>query len=113
MPRYLDVRHTVLIVVGYGILPEIEDRPLAYELKTAIDSRGTGDRQRGAVVVTDVELPVVYMRDQHVFVQVDGRSKRAAIWGMDQRGTRDAVDLFVKDGFLDRFLESLWRRAGG
>ncbi len=141
MPRYLDVRHTVLIVVGYGILPEVEDRPLAYGLKTEIDSRGAGDHQRGAVVVTDVwmlnqdmapmfpaialggpavngfaaqiyeEMPVAYMRDQHVFVQVDGRAKRAAIWGMDHGGTRDAADVFVKDGFLDRFLEGLWRHS--
>jgi hypothetical protein len=58
------------------------------------------------------ELPVAYMRDQHVFVQVDRLGKRAAIWGMDQRGTRDATDVFLKDGFLDRFLEGLWRRAG-
>ena len=27
MPRYFDIRSTVLIVVGYGILPEEEDRP--------------------------------------------------------------------------------------
>ena len=32
MSRYFDVRSTVLLVVGYGILPEEEDRPIAYEL---------------------------------------------------------------------------------
>jgi hypothetical protein len=137
MPRYLDVRRTVLIVVGYGILPEQEDRPLAYEIKGAIDSRGAGDEHR-AVVVTDVwalnqemaalfarialggpgvnafaaqiyeELPVVAMREQRAFVQMEG--KRALVWGMDHRSTRDAADLFVKDGHLDRFLERAWRR---
>jgi hypothetical protein len=143
MPRYLDVRHTVLIVVGYGILPEEEDRPIAYELKRAIDSRGAGDEQRSAVVVTDVwmlnqemaamfpaiaiggpgvnafaaqiyeELPVAYARDQRVLIQVaEGQGKRALVWGMDHRGTRDAADRFVKDGFLDRFLERVWRRQG-
>ena len=39
MSRYFDVRSTVLLVVGYGILPEEEDRPIAYELKRAINSR--------------------------------------------------------------------------
>jgi hypothetical protein len=38
--------------------------------------------------------------------------KRAALWGLDQRGTRDAVELFVKDGLLDRFLDLVWHRAG-
>jgi len=28
MPRYFDVRTTVLLVVGYGILCEEEDRPV-------------------------------------------------------------------------------------
>ena len=32
MPRYFDLRSTVLIVVGHWILPEEEDRPLAYDL---------------------------------------------------------------------------------
>jgi hypothetical protein len=142
MPRYLDVRRTVLIVVGYGILPEAEDRPVAYELKRAIDSRGGGDEERVALVVTDVwalnqemagmfatigiggpgvnayaaqvyeELPVAYTRDRRVFVQVEaGRGKRALVWGMDCRGTREAADTFVKDGLLDRFLDRVWSRC--
>src|SRR5262245_58180461 len=109
MPRYLDVRHTVLIVVGYGILPEEEDRPLAYELKHAIDARGGGDEHRSAIVVTDVwtlnqamagmfpaialggpgvnafaaqiyeEVPVAYTRDEHVFVQIDAPPGKRAL----------------------------------
>ena len=54
MPRYFDIRSTVLIVVGYGILPEEEDRPLAYDLKRAIAARSQGEEGRGAVVVTDM-----------------------------------------------------------
>ena len=38
MPRYFDIGSTVLIV-GYGILPEEEDRPVAYDLKRACSSR--------------------------------------------------------------------------
>ncbi len=141
MPRYFDIRTTVLIVVGYGILPEEEDRPIAYELKRAIDSRGEGAENRSAVVVTDVwmlnqemaelfpaiavggpgvnafaaqiyeELPLAFTRDQQVFVQMDPDvGKRAALWGMDQRSTREAIEVFVKDGFLDRFLDLVWHR---
>jgi hypothetical protein len=141
MPRYFDFRSTILLVVGYGILPEEEDRPLAYELKRAISSRSEGVESRGAVVVTDMwmvnqemaelfpaiavggpgvnalaaqiyeELPVAFTRDQHVFIQMDQESgKRAALWGMDHGATRDAVEIFIKDGFLDRFLELVWTR---
>lgn len=139
MARYFEIRSTVLLVVGYGILPEEEDRPIAYDLKRLINTRGQGSRS--AVVVTDMwtlnqemaeffpaiaiggpgvnafttqiyeELPVVFTRDQRVFVQMNpDHGKRAAVWGMDQPATREAVDVFVKDGFLDRFLELIWHR---
>jgi hypothetical protein len=141
MPRYFDIGSTVLIVVGYGILPEEEDRPIAYDLKRAIASRGVGVESRGAVVVTDMwmvnhemaelfpaiavggpgvnafaaqiyeELPVAFTRDERVFIQMSaGAGKRAALWGMDHEATREAVGRFVKDGFLDRFLDTIWKR---
>ncbi|HEY4909088.1 MAG TPA: hypothetical protein VIJ73_06285 [Methylomirabilota bacterium] len=142
MPRYFDIRSTVLIVVGYGILPEEEDRPLAYELKRAIAARGQATEGRGAVVVTDMwmvnqemaelfpaiavggpgvnafaaqiyeELPVAFTRDERVFIQMsDQPGKRAALWGMDEGTTREAVERFVKDGLLDRFLDLVWKRT--
>lgn len=141
MPRYFDIRSTVLIVVGYGILPEEEDRPVAYDLKRAIGSRSEGVENRSAVVVTDMwmvnqemaelfpaiavggpgvnafaaqiyeELPVAFTRDQQLFIQMDQEGgKRVALWGMDQGSTREAVEVFVKDGFLDRFLDLVWHR---
>jgi len=141
MPRYFDVRTTVLLVVGYGILAEEEDRPIAYELKRAIGSRSERTDDRSAVVVTDMwmlnqemaemfptvavggpavnaftaqiyeDLPIAFTRDQRVFIQMNpDRGKRVALWGMDQRGTREAAELFVKDGLLDRFLELVWPR---
>jgi len=54
MPRYFDVRTTVLVVVGYGILPEEEDRPIAYEIRRAINARGevqpTRDELRATLI---------------------------------------------------------------
>ena len=44
-------------------------------------------------------------------MQVAAEGKRAALWGMDQAGTREAVDVFVKNGLLERFLDLVWRRA--
>jgi hypothetical protein len=130
MPRYFDVRTTVLLVVGYGILAEEEDRPIAYELKRAINSRSEGADNRSAVVVTDMwmlnhgpavnaftaqiyeDLPIAFTRDQRVFIQMNqDRGKRVALWGMDQRGTREAAELFAKDGLLDRFLDLVWPRS--
>jgi hypothetical protein len=143
MSRYFDVRSTVLLVVGYGILPEEEDRPLAYELKREINSRrNNASADRSAVVVTDMwmlnqemaemfpgiaiggpgvnaftaqvyeDLPLAFSRDQQVFVQMNrDRGKRAALWGMDRRGTREAAEVFVKEGLLDRFLDLVWHRS--
>jgi hypothetical protein len=140
MTRYFDLRSTVLIVVGHGILPEEEDRPLAYDLKREINARAGGGEGRAGVVVTDVwvmnndlgdffpaislggpgvnaftaqlyeDLPVALARDQDVFIQVAADGKRAALWGMDRDGTREAVETFVKKGLLDRFLDLVWRR---
>ena len=100
MSRYFDVRTTVLLVVGYGILPEEEDRPVAYDMRQAINTRGQPDGDRSAVVVSDVwmlnqdmadlfpaiavggpgvnafaaqiyeGLPVAFTRDERVFVQM-------------------------------------------
>lgn len=74
MTRYFDLRSTVLVVVGHGILPEEEDRPIADE------------------------LPLAFGRDQHVFVQMTTEGTRAAQWGMDRRATREAVTV---ERFLD------------
>jgi len=141
MRRYFDVRNTVLLVVGYGILPEEEDRPIAYDVKREIHARSQGSEGRGAVVVTDMwilnqemaelfpaiavggpavnaftaqiyeELPVAFTSDQQLFIQMDEeRGKRVALWGMDNRFTREAASVFVRDGLLDRFLDLIWRR---
>jgi hypothetical protein len=141
MPRYFDLRSTVLIVVGHGILPEEEDRPLAYDLKREITARANGAEDRTAVVVTDIwllgqelgeffpaiaiggpavnefteqiygDLPVVSARDQEVFIQMAPEGKRAALWGMHEEGTREAVASFMRERLLERFLELVWRRG--
>jgi hypothetical protein len=141
MNRYFDLRTTVLIVVGHEILPEEEDRPIAYELKRVINQRGGGSEGHVGVVVTDVwimnhelseffpaiaiggpgvnaftaqvyeDLPVAYSRDQQVFIQMDTESKRAALWGMDQAGTQAAAETFTTDGLLEKFLQLVWRRV--
>ena len=56
MARYFDIRSTILLVVGYGILSEEEDRPIAYDLKRLINTRGEGAENRSAVVLTDMWL---------------------------------------------------------
>ena len=141
MSRYFDLHRTVLIVVGHGILPEEEDRPVAYDLKRAVNQRSGGSEGHAGVVVTDVwimnnelqeffpaiaiggpgvnaftaqvyeDLPLAYTRDQQVFIQMDADSKRAALWGMDQMSTKEAVDTFVNNGLLERFLDLVWRRT--
>lgn len=142
MPRYFDLRATVLIVVGHGILPEEEDRPIAYQLKRAINAQAGGSEGRAGVVVTDVwimsndlgeffpaiavggpgvnaftaqiygELPLAWSRDQHAFIQMATPGKRAAVWGMDQAATREAAETFEAQGLLEHFLDLVWGRPG-
>lgn len=139
MTRYFDLRETVLIVVGHGILAEEEDRPPAYDLKRLVNARANGAASRRGVVVTDVwligqelgdffpaiavggpdanafteqiygDLPLLAERDQESFVQMAEGGKRAAVWGTSPRATREAVDTFVREGLLERFLELAWR----
>ena len=44
-------------------------------------------------------------REQEVFVQMAAEGKRAALWGMDQESTKEAVETFVRNGLLERFLD--------
>ncbi|MBI4588812.1 MAG: hypothetical protein HY725_08220 [Candidatus Rokubacteria bacterium] len=58
-------------------------------------------------------LPIAFTQGQRCFIQMDPEeSKRAILWGMDHHSTREAVDVFVRDGYLDRFLDLVWRQAG-
>ncbi|MGH7372793.1 MAG: hypothetical protein ACREJY_01075, partial [Candidatus Rokuibacteriota bacterium] len=72
MPRYFDFRTTVLLVVGYGILAEEEDRPIAYELKRAINSRREGADDRSAVVVTDMWMLNQEMAEMFPAIAIGG-----------------------------------------
>jgi hypothetical protein len=79
------------------------------ELFPAIAVGGPGVNAFAAQIYED--LPVVFTREQQVFIQMEQeRGKRAALWGMDNRSTREAADVFVRDGFLDRFLALVWHR---
>src|SRR5258708_31987955 len=77
MSRYFDVRNTVLLVVGYGILPEEEDRPIAYALKRAIGSRCQGSPDRSAVVVTDMWMLNQEMAEMFPAIAIGGPAVHA------------------------------------
>ncbi|MGE0352946.1 MAG: hypothetical protein AB7I33_13370 [Gemmatimonadales bacterium] len=56
-------------------------------------------------------LPTIWSQEERAYIQADfeGDLKRAALWGMDQAATSDAVDGFVIHGFLDELLRKIWR----
>jgi hypothetical protein len=141
--RYFDIRTTVLVVVGHGLLPEEQDRPVAYDLRRAINERGRSTDGQVGVVVTDTwmletdmaeffpaialggpavngftaqiyeELPIAFSRSQRMFIQVEADGgKRVALWGTEPEATREASQVFVAEGYLDRFLALVWRRNG-
>jgi hypothetical protein len=97
--KVVDTDETVLIVTGSEIDAEMNDRPIAYQLKEEIDRRGAGRSFRRAVVVSDAwyaqnrifhlcptvavggpgvnrvaaalvaELPMLVQRGERVFIQ--------------------------------------------
>ncbi|HEU5039203.1 MAG TPA: hypothetical protein VFT84_00180 [Gemmatimonadales bacterium] len=139
--KLVDVEETVVLVTPADEDGEGRDRPAAYALKAEIDSRGAGHAYRRAVVVPDQwyldhptlqhhptiaiggpgvngvseeftsVLPMVYSRNEQVFVQADleGELKRAALWGVNAAATAAAVEAFVSEGMLDDLLGKIWR----
>ena len=97
--KLIDTDETILIITGSDVPAEMNDRPVAYGLKTQIDRLGAGRRWRGAHVASDrwyaenrifqlcativvggpgvnavaaalvEELPKLVSRDERVFVQ--------------------------------------------
>jgi hypothetical protein len=134
-----------VLVIGSLLTAEERDRPVAYRLKSEIDRRGIGHAYRRAVVVADLwylenrifhlnptiaiggpgangvsndfaeSLPMVYSREERVFVQADFESdvKRASLWGVDSAQTALAVEIFMTQGYLDDLLSRVWRFRTG
>jgi hypothetical protein len=143
--KLIDTDETIVLVTGSSLTAEERDRPLAYRLKSEIDRRGTGHAYRRAVVVADLwylenrifhlnptiaiggpgangvsndfaeSLPMVYSREERVFVQADFESdvKRASLWGVDSAQTAVAVEIFMTQGYLDDLLNRIWRFRTG
>jgi hypothetical protein len=143
--KLVDTDETIVLVTGSSLTAEERDRPLAYRLKSEIDRRGTGHAYRRAVVVADLwylenrifhlnptiaiggpgangvsndfaeSLPMVYSREERVFVQADFESdvKRASLWGVDSAQTAVAVEIFMTQGYLDDLLNRIWRFRTG
>lgn len=138
--KLVDTDETVVLVTGASPSAEERDRPAAYALKAEIDARGAGHAYRRAVIVTDLwyldnptlqqnptvaiggpgangvseefaALPMLYSRDEQVFVQGDleGEPKRVALWGVNAGATAAAVEAFVRQGVLDDLLGRIWR----
>lgn len=139
--KLVDTVETVVLVTGSSLTAEERDRPLAYLLKSEIDRRGAGHAYRRAVVVGDVWylenrlfhlnptiaiggpgangvaqefgtfLPMIYSREEQVFVQADfeGELKRAALWGVNASCTAAAVEAFSTQGHLEDLLGRIWR----
>ena len=76
MARYFDLKATVLVVVWHGILPEEEDRPIAYDLKRAINARSGGREGRAGVVVTDVWMMNNELAEFFPAMAIGGRRQR-------------------------------------
>jgi len=56
------------------------------------------------------KLPVYINQSNRYFIQYDEAvdNNRVAIWGMDQLTTEEAVDYFVSNGLLEKYLSKVW-----
>jgi len=68
---------------------------------------GPGLNQLSAMLFN--ELPPVLTIDNVLIIQMDLEFKdlRCCVWGMNHEQTVEALDLFLKRGYLDRFLNAL------
>jgi hypothetical protein len=57
------------------------------------------------------DLPTVWQDEQRCYVQaeLDGATKRVAVWGTNAGATAQAVDAFVSEGILESLLERIWK----
>ena len=56
-------------------------------------------------------LPVALSVERKSFVQLEitFRDPRVLLWGIDPASTVKAVDLFLEQGYLDKYLQHIWR----
>lgn len=56
-------------------------------------------------------LPVALSAEKKSFIQLDitFRDPRVLLWGTTAKGATSAVDLFVKKGYLEKYLKHIWR----
>ncbi|NLI16583.1 MAG: hypothetical protein GX409_09895, partial [candidate division Zixibacteria bacterium] len=55
-------------------------------------------------------LPIQISKDDRFFIQYNekGGDNIVSIWGMDQESTKAAVELYIQDGYLDKFIKKVW-----
>ncbi|HOJ60659.1 MAG TPA: hypothetical protein PK878_10270 [bacterium] len=60
------------------------------------------------------KIPVAWTDNTQAFVQIaiSGTDAKAALWGMNQDGTRAAVEVFIGQNYLDYFLKVIWQKPG-
>ncbi len=89
----------------------INDKRLAAQ--PVISVGGPGVNHLSALLYR--ELPSVMTIDNVLIIQMDIEltDRRCCFWGMDHGQTVEALDLLLKRGYLDRFLEGVRQRSRG
>ena len=56
------------------------------------------------------KTPVYFTENDRYFIQYDETASNnfVCLWGMDQQSTREAVDKFINDGLLEKFIKKIW-----
>lgn len=59
------------------------------------------------------KLDHILVVDDHFLIQMDSDDKnlKACIWGQTNESTINALDIFIKNGYLDRFLTGVMQRS--
>jgi hypothetical protein len=134
----------ILIVTGSTLRAEKGDRPLAYQLKGAIERLCDDEgKNHKALVLSDLwylnsevlhrmptisvgapevnslsayflrRLTKVLVVENSLVIQMDPTLKdlRVSVWGMNSELTEDALEIFVRRQYLERFLEAVVRKS--
>jgi hypothetical protein len=56
------------------------------------------------------KLPIIVAKDDRFFIQYDENNadQLVSIWGMNQETTGEAINVFINDGLLGKFLKKVW-----
>jgi hypothetical protein len=103
-PKYGSLAFRKCIVISDALF----DSDKIIQLCPTISIGGPGVNALSALLAE--KLPIYLKKDDRYFIQFDEtpQNNRISLWGMDQQSTEEAVNCFISEGLLDKYLNKVW-----